>query len=655
MEKKVFDPNEWINQVEQKQVPERGGDGNGSNVDSNSSDVSGVVSEATDDVESVIKNIEEKKVDITARYAQWRNIGFALASAFGEEGRSYFHRVSCFYPGYTKAESDWQYSSCLKGKGNGITLKSFFYYAKESGIDIGGIGRQEEVAGEDQLGDEMKEVHQREVDGEEVKEQRPIEDERKVAGRMSGQGGKQNVANGRNRQTVDERTAGGQDPEEECMPNIPASVYADLPEFLKQVVAYAASNEERDLLLLGSLVALSACLPTFYGIYDGKKVYPNMYLFLTAKASAGKGRLVHCKQLVLPIHYHLRDQAKLLKKEHELLLAEYNQLKNSEGGEKPNRPPEKMLFIPANNSTTGVFQLLHENEGRGIIFETEGDTLAQAFKSDYGNYSDGFRKAFHHETISYYRRTDREYVDIESPCISTILSGTPKQVSALIPNAENGLFSRFIFYYMNIQPVWKDVFAYSAEEESLDAYFKRLGGEFFGLYKQLQEHEEVQFVLTPEQQGQFNGFFTIVQDAYVSLKGIDYLATVRRLGLIAFRVSMIFSALRLMEHGVIPKQLVCEDRDFQMALSMVRVLVKHAAKVYSELPEEEPLPKRSNRKEGFFKRLPEVFSRKDFRTIAYRMGIPDRTADRYIYEFCKSRILSNDEWGQYQKVFEMQI
>ncbi|MCU7551953.1 hypothetical protein OCK74_22730 [Chitinophagaceae bacterium LB-8] len=88
---------------------------------------------------------------------------------------------------------------------------------------------------------------------------------------------------------------------------------------------------------------------------------------------------------------------------------------------------------------------------------------------------------------------------------------------------------------------------------------------------------------------------------------------------------------------------------------MVRVLVKHAAKVYSELPEEEPLPKRSNRKEGFFKRLPEVFSRKDYRTIAYRMGIPDRTADRYIYEFCKSRILSNDEWGQYQKVFEMQI
>jgi hypothetical protein len=43
------------------------------------------------------------------------------------------------------------------------------------------------------------------------------------------------------------------------------------------------------------------------------------------------------------------------------------------------------------------------------MFETEGDTLAQTFKSEHGNYSDGFRKAFHHEKISYLRRKDREF------------------------------------------------------------------------------------------------------------------------------------------------------------------------------------------------------------------------------------------------------
>ena len=47
---------------------------------------------------------------------------------------------------------------------------------------------------------------------------------------------------------------------------------------------------------------------------------------------------------------------------------------------KPIKPLEKMLIIPANNSATGVFQLLSENEGSGLLFETEGDTLACAFK-----------------------------------------------------------------------------------------------------------------------------------------------------------------------------------------------------------------------------------------------------------------------------------
>ena len=86
------------------------------------------------------------------------------------------------------------------------------------------------------------------------------------------------------------------------------------------------------------------------------------------------------------------------------------------------------------------------------MFETEGDTLANVFASDYGNYSDGFRKAFHHEPISYTRRKDREFVDrLLRPRLSAVLSGTPRQISALLPDAENGLFSRFIFYYQVLQ------------------------------------------------------------------------------------------------------------------------------------------------------------------------------------------------------------
>ena len=108
-------------------------------------------------------------------------------------------------------------------------------------------------------------------------------------------------------------------------------------------------------------------------------------------------------------------------------------------------------FVSAN--PTGP---MHMGNARGGVL---GDTLANVFSSDYGNYSDGFRKAFHHEPISYMRRQGNEQVELLQPKLSTVLSGTPRQIASLIPDTENGLFSRFIFYYVDFKLTWLNVFA----------------------------------------------------------------------------------------------------------------------------------------------------------------------------------------------------
>ena len=581
MAKKTFNPSDWLEQQPKLKpaiiIPEN----------------KPALAEDVTEIEAIVRQIEEKQIDIASAYSDWRDIGFAFADSFGESGREYFHRISCFYPDYSPGECDKQYSNCLKSQGQGVTLKTFFFHAKQSGISLSVIPKPAN----------------------------------------SGTGLE-------NQETASEVVWEGQ-------PTLPESLFAQLPDFLKRVVSVADSNEERDILLLGSIVALSACFPKIYGIYDGKKDYSNLFLFITAQASAGKGRLVHCKQLVKPIHKFLREQAKMLKQQYEIDMADYLDHKGKDAdAEKPGKPPEKMLFIPANNSTTGVFQLLFDNDGSGLIFETEGDTLAQAFKSDYGNYSDGFRKAFHHETISYYRRTDREYVDMDSPRLSAVLSGTPRQVASLIPNAENGLFSRFIFYFMNIRPVWKNVFAITSDN-GLDDYFDNLGTEFFSLYQTLANGPEIQFNLTVEQQEKFNTFFQQTQDVYLSLQGIDYMATIRRLGLIAFRISMILSTLRIMETGNLPERIVCEDSDFQIALDMISILVKHASKVFTELPAEPQMPKRKNQKEKYLDLLPASFNRQDYLRIAASRSIPDKTAEGYITEFYKKGLLHREKQDLY--------
>ncbi|MCC5906017.1 MAG: PriCT-2 domain-containing protein [Balneolaceae bacterium] len=86
------------------------------------------------DVEQLIEKIQANRIDITTGYDAWLKIGFALAEEFGESGRDYFHAVSQFHSDYNERETDRQFNHCLKARGSGVTISSFFYLCKEYGI-----------------------------------------------------------------------------------------------------------------------------------------------------------------------------------------------------------------------------------------------------------------------------------------------------------------------------------------------------------------------------------------------------------------------------------------------------------------------------------------------------------------------------------------
>ncbi|MDZ7718020.1 MAG: BT4734/BF3469 family protein [Balneolaceae bacterium] len=90
-------------------------------------------------VQRLVKQVEDRRIDITDSYDIWLKIGFALADEFGESGREYFHSVSQFYPGYNERETDQQYSHCLRTKGKGaatVTIATFFHYCKANGVTL---------------------------------------------------------------------------------------------------------------------------------------------------------------------------------------------------------------------------------------------------------------------------------------------------------------------------------------------------------------------------------------------------------------------------------------------------------------------------------------------------------------------------------------
>lgn len=556
-----------------------------------------------DDIEIVTRRIEDAGVDITVGYANWRDVGFALADGLGESGREYFHRVSCINPDYNREEADKQFNRCLNGHGSGVTLKTFFQLAKDAGVSVS------------------------------IPSVTSILSLPSVV-RSEGSGGTEVV----------------EAEVEEELPTFSDRVRGSLPGLLEKVVSKADSAEDGDILLLGSIAVISACLPKVMGVYNRRPVWANLFLFVTARASSGKGRLALCRYLIEPIHDELRQLNEAEMDEYKQKMQQYNASKNKGSMEKPEEPPLRMLFIPANSSATAVYQVLNDNEGQGIMFETEGDTLANTFSSDYGNYSDGFRKAFHHESISYVRRKDREYVNLRRPRLSTLLTGTPKQVLSLITDAENGLFSRFIFYYMDTKLEWQDVFCEEVDG-TLDEYFQALGEEFRDFYTLMKESGDVRFRMGPGQGDVFNAWFRGIQLEMTEKYGDDMIASVRRLGLITFRIAMILTALRVMDDGAFDSEMICSDVDFGTAMTIAEVLIVHTAKVFRELPKaaEAGGNQKTVRKQLFFDKLPDEFDRKLFVDVAGGLGIPLSTAERSVKKWCEDGLVERVDQGKYRK------
>ena len=84
----------------------------------------------------------------------------------------------------------------------------------------------------------------------------------------------------------------------------------------------------------------------------------------------------------------------------------------AEGKPFPQRPNYRVLYIPGNSSAASIYSLLSQNEGKGIICETEADSLTGAISQDWGNFSHLLRSAFQHEALTLSRKNEDTYVEL---------------------------------------------------------------------------------------------------------------------------------------------------------------------------------------------------------------------------------------------------
>jgi hypothetical protein len=438
-------------------------------------------------------------------------------------------------------------------------------------------------------------------------------------------------------------------------PIIPQSVYDNLPPILKQGAEAFVEPRERDVFLTGALTILSGCMPNVTGVYGRRTVYPHLFCFVLAPAASGKGALQSSKELADKYHTEILKNSSEQKKEYNKKLEEikharrFKKKEDKSVEEIPEEPPFKVVFIPANTSNAKIIQHLQCNNGSGIICETEADTLGQTFKNDWGSYSDLLRKAFHHEKISISRKTNNEYFEINNPQLAVALSGTPKQVFNIISSAEDGLFSRFLFYIFKSESKWIDPSPFG-NQINLTEHFAKLSNAVYEMVLFLQNGKTI-IHLSEEQWNKFNPTFEKYLHQISTFVSEDAQSIVKRLGLILYRFCMIFTTIRKYQTQEQATDIQCLDVDFESALTLIEIYLQHSIIMFDNLPqqEEQGAFKSGENKKLFYDALPNEFQRKEAIEIGLKFNIKERTADT-ILKNCLGKFLIKSDTGYYKKV-----
>jgi len=435
-------------------------------------------------------------------------------------------------------------------------------------------------------------------------------------------------------------------------------VYDKLPPLLRKASSTFDERHERGVFLTAALPALGACMPHVEGYYGRvpELLSPHFYAAIVARAAGGKGPAKWARRLVKKVDQHIRDRALDRIDSWERRKEEHEADEETEGPFEEPKPPKKSLFLPANTSAASFHGGLKERNERALVVETEIDTMVNALGQEWGKYDDTLRKAYHHEPTSY-RRKGEGNVELESPHLSVVLSGTPSQFSNLMGSSESGLYSRFALYYFEAPPVW---ISQKPSKEALDAIdrFDGYANRVVEMYRALEQREEpIRFRLTDEQ---WDLHETVLRSLLheAAQEGWGHMSDVyKRAGVVAFRAAMTLTVLRAFEQDVplvMADELEAETVDVKTALDLAATYADHAVRYAEErLDEVEPVDASRHRIAVMLRSVGKHFTSGEAYEAARREGIPasERTlrkdlkkADR------KGRIRATSDNGSWKKV-----
>ena len=460
-------------------------------------------------------------------------------------------------------------------------------------------------------------------------------------------------------------------------------VVSRLPEPIRQILPLFRRRSSKDVWITASLGVLSGCLPNTLGRYDTGRFGPNLYVCITAPAASGKGVLKYARSLgehVEELFQKQLNEKKNDREETELTeddfwnadeikqnnklafsgtasdLSPHDQSRKSKkkksGKEKREEPMLRRLFLSGDISSSALIDMLDNNGGFGTVFETEIDTLTKTQKQDWGGTSDTLRKGHAHETVSYQRVGGRTRI-IQSPRLSVVLAGTPRQVLRLIPSPEDGLFSRFLFFgFLPEDPLtWKDVRP-RRDIPELETVLDKASSQVMKVWTALEKRENpLNVTMQPKHWDKLNKEMQQVKAHLFRRFDYNGNSTAHRAGLHIFRLTMILAVWRAWEEErnlTEAETVKASDDDFETALSLGLTYAEHAAALMRSMPRE-TIEEMTETEANLYERLDSEFETAKAVSLGKSLSISERTVYRYLKIWVKTGRLLRVKRGRYRK------
>lgn len=298
----------------------------------------------------------------------------------------------------------------------------------------------------------------------------------------------------------------------------------NLPESIQNMLSLAKTEEEKDMLLMATLAAASACVPNLYFRYGptGKKYYANLQCFILASSASGKG-----------IANQALEMMRVVDEQYPMLIA-------------------------GDSTLAAWYKALEEQGGIGYMHESEGSVITDIWRNAAANYNTALRKAAEHEAIS--RNRVKGASEIACPRLSMLLTGTFSQYKALVPSVENGYFSRLLTLVERGSHPFEKSYVTAKSENS--AIARQVGHQLLRTCENLMNAPEREWSLTDAQKERLGEKLETEYRTLIDMLGENFHSTVIRMAVQIERMAMILSALRSCE-----EQLKIKNYELRISLT----------------------------------------------------------------------------------------